>query len=146
MRSEWPASLVGSGCSWGDVHIRPREYRIERRFGAIVSFNRAVAIRAQRLWRAQVFRITISGRELHRASGEDGVAPMSAWFPILAVLILVSLPFLPPLYRALWAPVGIDCDERVPTRRQANRGYVFVSLVLLMPVFLFWWVVLSRGV
>ena len=30
--------------------------------------------------------------------------------------------------------------------RQANRFYVFVSLVLLPPVFLFWWVVLLRGI
>jgi hypothetical protein len=66
-----------------------------------------------------------------------------AWFPVSAVLILFSLPLL---YRAFMAPVGIDCDERVPTERQTNSAYVFVSLVLLTPVFLFWWVVLTRGI
>jgi hypothetical protein len=66
-----------------------------------------------------------------------------AWFTFSALLILLSLPLL---YRALVASVGIDCDERVPTERKAGIVYDFVSLVLLMPVFLFWWVVLARGI
>jgi hypothetical protein len=66
-----------------------------------------------------------------------------AWFAISALLILISLPLL---YRALRAPVGIDCDERVPTERQTGIVYGLVSLVFLTPVFLFWWVVFARGI
>ena len=36
--------------------------------------------------------------------------------------------------------------RRVPTERRAGIAYGFVSLVFLTPVFLLWWVVLSRGI
>lgn len=65
---------------------------------------------------------------------------MAAGFMLLFSLSLLAL------YQALRAPVGIDCNERVPTERKASIVYGLVSLVLMTPVFLFWWVVFARGI
>lgn len=52
--------------------------------------------------------------------------------------LLVFLASTFGVYLKLRAPVGIDCNEAVPTERQAGYLYDFVSAILLAPVFLFW--------